>query len=133
MSLNPVIAIHLSLALAALAIGPVALTARKGSRLHRSFGYAWVTLMLGTALTSVLIRDTGLPNLAGYTPIHILTVITFIGIGRGLWQVAHGRIAEHRRSMRMVYFGGCIGAGLFALAPSRFLGHWLWHQSLGWS
>ncbi|HYF41758.1 MAG TPA: DUF2306 domain-containing protein, partial [Ramlibacter sp.] len=50
MQLTPLIAIHLSAALGAIATGPVALWARKGRvqrpRLHRAFGYAWVTLML---------------------------------------------------------------------------------------
>ncbi|NCX26780.1 MAG: FAD-dependent oxidoreductase, partial [Burkholderiaceae bacterium] len=53
MQLIPVIAIHMTAALAALAIGPVALWARKGrvqrTHLHRAAGYAWVTLMLATA------------------------------------------------------------------------------------
>jgi uncharacterized membrane protein len=131
-SLPPVVIVHLWVALAALVLGPIALAARKGSRLHRSFGYAWVTLMLGAALSSVFIRDVGLPNLGGYTPIHLLTVITFIGIGRGLWQVAHHRIAAHRQAMWSVYLGGCVGAGLFTLLPGRYLGDLLWHHTLGW-
>ena len=53
MQMTPIIAIHLGAALAAMATGPVALWARLGPkqrpRLHRAFGYAWVTLMLATA------------------------------------------------------------------------------------
>ena len=79
-SLSPAIVIHLFLAVAALGLGPVALRARKGTRLHRAAGYGWVTLMLGAALSSVFIRDFDLPNVWGYTPIHILTVATFAGI-----------------------------------------------------
>jgi uncharacterized membrane protein len=37
--LAPIVAIHLACAIPALLLGPVALTARKGSRLHRSVGY----------------------------------------------------------------------------------------------
>jgi uncharacterized membrane protein len=129
--LSPAIVIHLVLAVAALLLGPFALLARKGSRLHRGFGYAWVTLMLGAAASSVFIRDFGLPNLAGYTPIHILTVVTFFFIARGLWLVARRRIAQHRVTMWAVYLG-CVSAGAFALLPSRFLGDWVWRQTLGW-
>ena len=76
MQLTPVIAIHMSAAIGALLLGPVALWARKGRlqrpRLHRAFGYAWVTLMIVTAVSAIFIRDFKLPNLAGYTPIHLL-------------------------------------------------------------
>ena len=51
MQLSPTIAIHMTAALGAVVVGPVALWARRrGSpqrpRLHRAFGYAWVTLMV---------------------------------------------------------------------------------------
>ena len=113
-------------------LGPFALLARKGSRLHRALGYGWVTLMLGAAASSVFIRDFRLPNLAGYTPIHILTVVTFVFIGRGLWLIARRRIAQHRLTMWAVYLGSCVTAGAFALMPGRFLGDLLWRQTLGW-
>ena len=56
MQLTPTIAIHMSAALGALALGPVALWARKGAKqrpmIHRAFGYAWVTLMVITAVSA---------------------------------------------------------------------------------
>ena len=130
--LSPAIQWHLVAAIAALVLGPLALWARKGSQLHRRAGYVWVLLMLATAGTSVFIRDFGLPNIAGYTPIHLLTVATFVGIGAALWAVARGNIAAHRSRMRQVYIGGCVVAGLFTLLPGRFLGQMLWGQTLGW-
>jgi len=129
-SLSPAIVIHLFLALAALLLGPVALRARKGSRLHRAAGYAWVTLMLGAALSSVFIRDFELPNLWGYTPIHILTVVTFAGIAGGIFFIVQRRIDRHRQVMWSTYLGGCVGAGVFALLPNRFLGQVVWHHWL---
>jgi len=128
-SLSPAIVIHLFLALAALVLGPLALSARKGSRLHRSTGYMWVTLMLGAALSSAFIRDFRLPNILGYTPVHILTITTLVGIGGALYYVARRNIRAHRRTMWLVYAGGCI-AGLFALLPHRFLGQLVWHEWL---
>ena len=130
-ALPPVIVVHAIFALSALLLGPVALWARKGSRLHRGAGYAWVTLMFGAAVSSLFIRDFRLPNLAGYTPIHLLTLVTFAGVGVGLYFIARRQVSTHRRWMRATYFGACIGAGLFALLPGRYLGDLVWHHALG--
>ena len=130
MTLSPVIAVHMSLALAALALGPIALTARKGSPLHRTSGYAWAVLMVGAAISSAFIRDFRLPNLMGYTPIHILTVATLMGVTAAIVFAARRNIALHKRIMWRTYIGGCIGAGLFALLPGRLLGDLVWHQWL---
>lgn len=123
--------LHLIFAAGALVLGPLALYSRKGSGAHRGAGYVWVLLMLGAAISSLWIRDFRLPNLAGYTPIHLLTLLTFAGVGGGLWLVIRGRISAHRKAMRGVYFGGCIGAGVFTLLPGRYLGDLLWHHGLG--
>jgi uncharacterized membrane protein len=131
MPMSPVIMVHVVFAIGALVLGPFALLARKGSRLHRLAGYAWVTLMLLTAASSLFIRDFRLPNIAGYTPIHLVTLLTFAGIAAGVTFIVRRKVAAHRRVMRRLYFGACIGAGLFALLPGRILGQMLWHQALG--
>lgn len=129
---SPIVAIHLAFALGALLLGPFALWARKGSRGHRAAGYAWVTLMLGGAVSSLFLRDFDMPNIAGYTPVHIVTLTTFAGVGGGLWFIIVRRdAAMHRRFMQGTYIGGCIVAGLFALAPRRYLGKLLWNEWLG--
>jgi uncharacterized membrane protein len=45
---------------------------------------------------------------------------------RAILQARAGRIAAHRQSMRALYFGGCVVAGLFTLLPARLLGSQLW-------
>jgi uncharacterized membrane protein len=130
-SLSPAVVVHLVLATSALVLGPLALRSRKGSRFHRSMGYAFVTLIVGAALSSIFIRDFRLPNLWGYTPIHILTVVTLVGVGGALLAIARRDIARHKRAMWSTYLGGCIGAGVFALLPGRYLGDLLWHHGLG--
>jgi uncharacterized membrane protein len=135
MQLTPVIAIHMSAALGALAIGPVALWARRGRlqrpRLHRAFGYAWVTLMVAAAVSALFIRDFSLPNLAGYTPIHLLVPATLAGLFGAFWHLARGNVAGHRKLMQSVYVGGCIVAGVFTLLPRRYLGQLVLGQWLG--
>lgn len=125
MQLTPLIAVHMSAALGALALGPVALWARRAGqarpRLHRAFGYAWVTLMLVTALSAIFIRDHRLPNLAGFTPIHLLVPVTLGTLAGAFVALARGRIAIHRRLMQQLYIGGCLVAGGFTLVPGRYL------------
>lgn len=135
-TLTPLIAVHMTAALLALAAGPVALWARKGRsqrpRLHRAFGYAWVTLMLVTATSALFIRDFQLPNLAGYTPIHLLIAATAFYLFRAFQALARGDIATHRLTMQRLYFSACVVAGLFTLLPQRYLGQVIWGQWLGW-
>jgi uncharacterized membrane protein len=141
MSLSPAIAIHLSAALGALVLGPVALWARRGHaagassqrpRLHRAAGYAWATLMLATAVSALFIRDYNLPNIAGYTLIHVFVPYTLGGLFMAFWYLYRGNIRAHRQNMLGLYFGACIGAGVFTLLPQRYLGQLVWGQWLGW-
>lgn len=141
MEMNPVIAVHLTASLAALTVGPVALWARRGHaagqgatqrpRLHRAAGYAWVTLMLLSALSALFIRDFDLPNVGGYTPIHLFVPFALGGLFLGFAQLLRGNIAGHRKTMLGVYLGACVGAGVFTLLPSRYLGQLVWGQWMG--
>jgi uncharacterized membrane protein len=135
MSLTPLVATHLNAALAALVLGPVALWARRGRsqrpRLHRAFGHAWVTLMIATAVSAVFIRDTRLPNIAGFTPIHLLIPLTLVSLVVAFRALARGDIARHRWAMQRLYVVACLMAGAFTLLPNRFLGNLVLVQWLG--
>jgi len=135
MQLTPIIAIHVTAALGAIATGPVALWARKGAtqrpKLHRAFGYAWVTLMVVTALSALFIRGLRLPNIAGYSPIHLLVPLTLFGLFGSFWNLAHGNIRRHRLIMQWLYIAACGVAGVFTLLPGRFLGELIWVEWLG--
>jgi uncharacterized membrane protein len=139
MQMTPVIAVHLTAALAALVIGPVALWARRGHAtgqhqspwLHRAAGYAWVTLMLLAALSALFIRDFKLPNVGGYTPIHLLIPVTLASLLMAFIALHQGDIRRHRRWMTWLYGSACVGAGAFTLLPNRYLGQLLWGQWLG--
>ena len=111
MSLTPTIAIHMSLALTATALGPVALWARMGStlrpQLHRATGYAWVTCMAGAALSGLF------------------------SLYRAFRYLAQGNIAGHRKTMQWLYVSACLVTGAFTLLPNRYLGQLVWGQWLG--
>ena len=136
MSPTPTIIIHLAAALGALVMGPFVLWARLGQRLrpglHRALGYAWITLMVIAAISALFIRDFGLPNVWGYTPIHGLIVVTFVSLWVGLRALAQRNFVLHRKTMQSLYIGACVGAGVFTLLPSRYLGQLVWHHWLGW-
>jgi uncharacterized membrane protein len=135
MQLTPIIAVHMTAAILAVVTGPIALWARKGvtqrPKLHRAFGYAWVTLMIVTAVSALFIRDFQLPNLNGYTPIHLLIPATVISLVLAFVALARGNISMHRKSMQRLYLGACVTAGLFTLLPRRYLGDLVLNQWLG--
>ncbi|MEY4979043.1 MAG: hypothetical protein RLZZ352_1313 [Pseudomonadota bacterium] len=140
-TLTPAIIIHLSASLGALLLGPVALWARRGHgtpgvvqrvRLHRAAGYGWTTLMLISAVSALFIRDYHLPNIAGYTPIHLFVPYTLGGLFMAFRHLLRGNIRGHRQNMIGLYCGACLGAGAFTLLPGRYLGQLVWGQWLGW-
>ena len=130
MQLTPVIAIHLAAALAATAIGPLALWARKGRiqrpRLHRATGYAWVTLMVATAVSALFISGGGGPRWGSFGLIHLLIPLTLGMLVVSFVFLARRNVAGHRKTMQFIYLGACVVAGGFTLLPDRFLGHLLW-------
>lgn len=134
MSLTPLIAVHITAALGAIATGPVALWARKGTtqrpKLHRAFGYAWVTLMIIAATSALFIRAKDLPNIGGIGPIHALILVVYSMLILAFWFLAKGNITGHRKTMQGLYVGACLVAGAFTLLPSRYLGNLVW-GSLG--
>lgn len=129
---HPIVFAHMVLASAALVLGLLVLAGRKGHAPHRALGWAWVVLMGGVALTSAFIRDDFLPNIAGFTPIHFFTVYVLWQLPRGIRFARRGEVQAHRETMRGLYVGGCVVAGLFTLLPGRFLGTTLWTHALGW-
>ena len=122
MQLTPLIAIHMTAALAAVAIGPLALWARRGHashqsrsqrpRLHRAAGYAWVTLMLITAFSAIFISDPTLPNIAGFSAIHLLIPIVLGMLFLAFRQLLRGNVDTRLRRLEE----GALDAILLACA-----------------
>lgn len=139
MSLSPIIAIHMTAALAAVVTGPIAIWTRKGHgkntalaarpKLHRAFGYAWVTLMLLAATSAIFISAGPLGHLqAGglsFSFIHLFIPATYIALFIAFRALARGDIITHQRTMKRLYFGACLVAGGFTFMPGRFMHQWL--------
>lgn len=128
---HPLVFFHLVTAFGALVLGLIIMARRKGTGSHRALGWAWVALMGSTAVASGFIRDFQLPNVAGITPIHAFTVLVAINLPRGIWYIRRGNLMAHQKTMRSLFTGACVLAGLFTLLPGRFLGRLLWQQGLG--
>jgi uncharacterized membrane protein len=128
-SLAPQVIVHLFAALGALVLGPFALWARLSGKqrpkLHRAFGYAWVTLMLITALSALFIHSH-FPQWWRFSWIHLFVPSTLIGVFVAFRYLLKGNIQGHRKAMLSLYFGACLGAGVFTLLPGRFLGQLIW-------
>ena len=125
MSLDPllsaplVVQFHAILALSAVALTIAIFSLRKGSRLHRVFGWTWVILMGAVALSSFWIGE--LRWIGPFGPIHILSVFTLVSLIRGVRAARSHRVADHRAEMRSLTFGALILAGAFTFFPGRIM------------
>jgi uncharacterized membrane protein len=113
-----VLQLHIGAAISALLIGAVLFIGVKGRTFHRVFGYAWITAMMTTAISSLFL--TGL-NGDAYSPIHLLSGLTMVAVPMGLAAARGRRIAAHRKYMTGIFVQGMLIAGLFTLLPGRFM------------
>ncbi|MFN3662053.1 DUF2306 domain-containing protein [Yoonia sp.] len=116
-----IIQLHVMAALPALVLGPLVLWGRGGRLRHKVLGYGWVVSMLLLAASGLFIPSGG-PALAGhFGPIHLLCLLTFIGIWQGVGHARQRRIAAHQKAMRQIWFWALGLAGLFTLLPGRIM------------
>lgn len=101
----------------ALVLGPVQFALPKGTRTHRVIGWIWATAMFATAIATFFIRDM---NDGAFSPIHIFSVMTFVGVPSAIWLARKGYIVQHTRAMIGMYIGLII-AGVTAIAPGRLI------------
>lgn len=107
---------HVATVAIALLLGPVQFVLPKGSALHRTFGWAWAAAMLSTAIATFFMRDM---RDGQFSPIHIFSVMTLVGVPLALW-LARAKAASHARAMIGLYIGLVI-AGVTAIAPGRLI------------
>ena len=122
-----VVYVHFIAALAATAIGAVQLARPKGTAGHRVIGWTWAALMMVVALSSLWI-----PAFLAFTWIHLFTLFVMVTLPLALYRAHRGEVAGHAKSMRGIYVGGLIIAGVFAFMPGRVLGNLLWKGVWGY-
>ncbi|MGD9966714.1 MAG: DUF2306 domain-containing protein [Hyphomonadaceae bacterium] len=113
---------HVATVTAVLALGPVQFALPKGTGLHRALGWVWAIAMFSTAAATFFIRDM---RDGQFSPIHLFSLMTFIGVPMALW-LARVKVMSHARAMIGLYLGLVI-AGITAIAPGRVI----WQMMFG--
>lgn len=116
---SPVIQIHAFAAIAAFVIGAYVLFNKKGDARHKLLGRIWVVLMVVVAITSFFIWTIRL--LGPFSPIHILSLVTFVSLFRAIGFARAGKIMAHQSAMQSLYMGALVIAGFFTFMPGRIM------------
>lgn len=120
---------HATSALGCLGLGAhVLLRRRKGDAAHRAAGWCWVAGMAFVATSSFAIRDLRDGRLSF---LHVLSVVTLVGLLLGLRAARRHDVRGHRTYMRGSYYG-LVGAFTGAVAvPDRLIPTFIVTEPLG--
>jgi uncharacterized membrane protein len=110
----PMVLVHLTVALSALAVGVAILSARKGTRLHRTGGRLWAGLMIGAAVSGMAI------DIHRFTAAHAAALFVFWMIPVVIVKVRKGDLRGHRRGVAYLLIAMVIVSGL-SLMPGHLL------------
>jgi len=112
------IQLHLYAALSAFLIALFMLSGPKGTRVHRTVGWAWVILMMTTAVSSFFVRTL---NPGHMSWIHLLSGWVAFATPLGVWAARTHRVRLHRHMMTGLVVGGLFIAGAFTFVPGRLM------------
>lgn len=136
MSLEPLLAapfaiqLHAIAAVTAMGLGALILFRPKGTALHKALGRLWAGLMLVVATSALFINEIRL--IGPFSPIHLFVLLTYAGIGFGIWEIRHGRVEAHQAAMKSTYLGALLLTGAFTLLPGRRMHDVLFGAESGW-
>ncbi len=111
------IQIHAYAATLSFCLGPFALLRKRRDIWHKAAGYVWVAAMYSAAISSMFFSQT--PRIGPFSPIHILSVITFLGLTYALRAAILRNTIAHGRAMRALYAQALIIPGVFTFLPGR--------------
>jgi uncharacterized membrane protein len=123
-TLSPAIKIHLFTALAALVLGGVLMTVRKGRTFHRVAGWVWVSLVSVTAGATLFITSL---NHGSWSLLHLFTGWVLLVLPLAVLAAKRREVAKHRKTMMGLFYGGFAINLFIALIPGRTL----WMMFLG--
>ncbi len=114
--------VHLLTIGIALAVTPAMMWRKRGDNMHRVLGWIWAISMLVTAILSFDIR---MINRGSLSYIHILSVITLVGVPVLVISARRRDLKRHRGQARGFVIGALLVAGFFTFPFNRLLGGWL--------
>ncbi len=110
----PMVLAHLGVALFTLGLGVTVLAMRKGTRLHKVAGRLWAGLMVGVAVSGVLIDPHR------FTAAHAAALLVLWMIPAAIVKARRGDLRGHRRTVARLLIAMVIVAGL-SLLPGHLL------------
>lgn len=114
--------LHLSTILPCVFLGAYLIGFKKGTKLHRRLGMAYMGLIFFSSFISLFMEARVGPQFLNHFGwIHSLSVITMTTVPISIRAVQRGNIKRHQRTMLLLYFSGLLIAGGFTLVPGRFL------------
>ena len=110
---------HLTALIIVLVLTPIMLLRKRGDDWHRLLGWIWSFFMFVAAVISFVLTQ------GRFSIIHILSVITVIGVPVLILSARRRDISRHRGQARGFVIGALIIAGFFTFPFGRLLGSWL--------
>lgn len=110
---------HALAAMAAFGLGLVQFAAPKGTLPHRTIGWIWVVLMTVVAASSFLIHT--ICTFGPFSMIHGLSILTLIVLPLAVAHARNHRVAQHKRTMTLLFAGALVMAGIFTFWPGRIM------------
>ena len=110
------IKLHVLGALAALALGAILMTVRKGRTFHRTAGWAWVGLVSLVAGSSLFITTL---SPGRFSLLHLVTGWTLIMLPLAVVWARRHDVGRHRRTMMGLFYGGFAINLFIAFIPGR--------------
>jgi uncharacterized membrane protein len=98
---SPVIQAHAAFAFAAIGLGAVQFLAPKGTLPHRTVGWAWATLMILVAGSSLFIHT--IRTWGPWSPIHLLSLFTLTMVPLAVWAARRHDVRAHRQAMIWIF------------------------------
>lgn len=110
--------VHLGALIIVLALTPIMLLRKRGDDWHRLLGWTWSFFMFVAAVISFVMTN------GRFSLIHILSVITVIGVPVLILSARRRDIGRHRGQARGFVIGALLIAGFFTFPFGRLLGSW---------
>jgi uncharacterized membrane protein len=81
-------------------------------------------------MLTVAISSLWIPRFLHFTWIRLFTLLTVVSLPLAIYKIRRGDVKGHAGSMKGLFIGGLVIAGIFTLVPGRILGNLLWHTVL---